>query len=56
MSLNTGVYNDNLCGTKSCSIGYVCVKGLNNPNFGVTNFDNVFNSFLAVFQCITLEG
>ena len=27
-----------------------------NPNYGVTNFDNLFYSLLAVFQCVTLEG
>ena len=25
-------------------------------NFGLTNFDNIFNAFLTIFQCITLEG
>ena len=25
-------------------------------NYGLTNFDNIFNAFLTIFQCITLEG
>ena len=27
-----------------------------NPNFGVTNFDNILYALLAVFQSVTLEG
>lgn len=27
-----------------------------NPNYGVTNFDIITYSFLAVFQSVTLEG
>lgn len=27
-----------------------------NPNFGVTSFDNIFSSFLTVFQCVSTEG
>lgn len=27
-----------------------------NPNFGVTNFDDLMSSFLMVFQVTTLEG
>lgn len=27
-----------------------------NPNFGVTSFDNILSAWLTVFQCITLEG
>ena len=38
--------------------GYgTCRKVLHStPNDGITSFDNVFKSMLAVFQCITLEG
>jgi len=25
-------------------------------NYGLSNFDNIFNAFLTIFQCITLEG
>lgn len=27
-----------------------------NPNFGSTNFDNIFYAFLLIFQTVTLEG
>lgn len=43
-------------GSQSCPDHYLCGKGLANPNFGVTNFDTIFYSFLMVFQCVTLEG
>lgn len=35
---------------------YVCCKGWEGPNFGITNFDNFGLAMLTVFQCITLEG
>ena len=44
-----------ICGT-SCSVGYFCGKQTLNPNYDVTNFDNIFWALLNVFQCITLEG
>jgi hypothetical protein len=40
----------------ACPGGYYCGKSNENPNFGVTNFDNVLYSFMAVFQSVTLEG
>ena len=39
-----------------CSPLKECVEGLENPNYGVTNFDNIFYSMLIVFQVVTLEG
>lgn len=46
-----------LCGAEGkCPEGYFCGKQNANPNFGVTNFDNLMFSLLVVFQCITLEG
>lgn len=35
---------------------YFCGKMLDNPNYGVTNFDNFFASALVVWQVITMEG
>jgi len=29
---------------------------ISNLNYGLTNFDNIFTSFLSVFQCTSLEG
>ncbi|KRX08852.1 hypothetical protein PPERSA_08956 [Pseudocohnilembus persalinus] len=48
--------DDLICGIKQCPEGYVCGKMIANPNFGVTNFDNLAYSFLMVFQCVTMEG
>lgn len=46
-----------LCGgAVTCPGGYFCGKTNENPNYGVTNFDNVFYSLLVVFQSVTLEG
>lgn len=35
---------------------YICGKMIDNPNSGVTNFDNFASAYLQVFQIITLEG
>ena len=43
-------------GTVDCPGGFMCGKQLYNPDFGVTNFDNVMNAFLMVFQVTTMEG
>lgn len=45
-----------LCGYADCPDGYICGKMLENPDYGVTNFDNILSSFMMVFQCVTLEG
>ena len=38
-----------------CPAGQMCLKG-QNPNYGITHFDNIGYAWLAIFQCITLEG
>ena len=46
-----------LCGgATTCPTGYHCGKKTLNPNYDVTNFDNIFWALLNVFQCVTLEG
>jgi len=45
-----------LCGGIECPGGYFCGRTNSNPNYGVTNFDNVMYSLLCVFQSVTLEG
>lgn len=39
-----------------CPSGFLCGKMFSNPNWGVTNFDNIGSSLLMVFQVTTLEG
>ena len=57
LNIATGyVDNDAICGSHTCPEGQVCVDFLGNPNFGNTNFDNIFSAFLTVFQTVTLEG
>ena len=61
MHIETGIIHPEevICGGRElCDDypGYYCGKANDNPNFGVTNFDNILYSLLAVFQCITLEG
>ena len=58
MDLESGVISDDgfVCGAESCGLGEECVQGLNNPNYGVTHFDNIFVSLVTIFQIITLEG
>ena len=47
-----------ICGSSlmQCPEGYFCGKQDVNPNYEVTNFDNIFWALLVIFQCITLEG
>lgn len=41
--------DDIVCGNKKCPEGFICGKMIENPNWGVTNFDNLSYSFLMVF-------
>eukprot|EP00755_Sulcionema_specki_P002765 Sspe_Gene.27001::Locus_11437_Transcript_3_5_Confidence_0.286_Length_6396::g.27001::m.27001 len=41
---------------RPCDHGYTCVDTGSNPNNGFTNFDHVGYAFLAIFQCLTMEG
>lgn len=45
-----------ICTDGDCPTGFYCGKLTLNPNYDVTNFDNIFWALLNVFQCITLEG
>ena len=54
---STGEIDQNtVCGSHGCPEGAICVNYMSNPNFGATNFDNIFSALLTVFQCVTLEG
>ena len=46
---------DDDCARQTSSNLYTCQLA-KNPNYGVTNFDNIFYSTLQVFIIITLEG
>ena len=56
LDMESGVLWDEVCGNRKCVGNSECVKGLDNPNWGVTNFDNIFSALIAVFKCVTLEG
>lgn len=43
-------------GYQGCPDGYFCGKTNSNPNYEQTNFDNIFYSFITVYQCVSLEG
>ena len=40
------VESERICGYKKCDEGFACGKIIANPNYGVTNFDNILSSFL----------
>ena len=42
-------------GGRLCPEGQICMP-YENPNFGITSFDNFLWSVNTIFQCITLEG
>lgn len=60
----TGILNEDrefLCpltasNSFSCPEDQFCAASAENPNFGVTGFDNIFQAFLTVIQCVSLEG
>eukprot|EP00939_MAST-03C_sp_MAST-3C-sp1_P002275 g2275.t1 len=43
-------------GSFTCDAERFCGYNIENPNGGVTSFDNIFVAFLTIFQAITLEG
>jgi hypothetical protein len=48
--------SDDLWGAREWQPGYFWGKTNENPNYGITNFDNIFFSLLVIFQWVTLEG
>lgn len=50
------VSKDALCGNVQCGEDQICGKLLENPNFGLMNFDDIFYSFLNVFQIVTMDN
>jgi len=51
VNIDTGIphFSDEFCGALSCPEGFFCGKVNANPNFGASNFDNIFYALLAVF-------
>jgi hypothetical protein len=53
MSIQTGTLHDDdiICGSSKsiCPGGFYCGKANDNPNYGVTSFDNLLYSMLVVF-------
>ncbi|XP_076348335.1 voltage-dependent calcium channel type A subunit alpha-1-like [Tachypleus tridentatus] len=44
-------------GAHTCDLQLAaCKEEWKGPNFGISNFDNIFFAMLTVFQCITQEG
>jgi hypothetical protein len=57
MEILTGNLTDIMCSTGStCAGGLICAKGIESPNFSITNFDTFIWSMLSVFRTLTLEG
>lgn len=57
IELATGHVTDLMCVNGNvCSDGFVCGRGINNPNFSIQNFDTFLWSMLSVFQTLTMEG
>ena len=48
----TGLIYDHetLCGNIVCPENFICLKILNNPDEGLTNYDNILNSSLQVYN------
>ena len=48
--------DDTLCGNLACESDQICSKLIHNPNSDIMNFDNIFYSFLNVFQIVTVDN
>lgn len=48
-TLGIVINKNKICGYDKCPEDYACGKIMENPNYGVTNFDNILSSFLQVF-------
>jgi len=56
-NIETGIFDEELiCGSATCPDGYECANSGANPNYGVTNFDDIFSSLFVVFTAVTQEG
>ena len=58
MEITTGIFEPSgiNCGAYKCVEGFECAYTGENPNFGVTGYDNILISLITTFQTITLEG
>lgn len=55
MTESEGIHHGGgVCGT--CSTGFICGKTMENPVFGLINFDTFLQSLLQVFITTTMEG
>lgn len=55
-NVSSGIVDDTRnCGSHTCG-GRDCLNYISNPNYGSTNFDDVFSGLLTAFQCVTLES
>ena len=50
------IFTEEFCGNKNCNIPYICIKTINNPDLGLTNFDNIFFAFLQNIRIITFDN
>ena len=50
------ISDDALCGNVLCGADQICSKLLTTPNSDIMNFDNIFYSFLNVFQIVTVDN
>ena len=57
MNITTGHYWQQLsCGAALCPLNHECVKSLNNPDSGVTNYDNILFGLLQTLRLITMDN
>lgn len=40
----------------ACEPGWWCVDTGENPNYGITSFDNILAAWLTIFQCVTMTN
>lgn len=56
LEIASGFLTDQSCGNSICGESFVCTSSLDNPDYGVTNFDNILYGALQILRIITLDN
>lgn len=56
LEITSGFLSDQSCGNSICDSSFVCTRSLDNPDYGITNFDNILYGALQILRIITLDN
>ena len=52
----SGIFTNDLCGNINCQKNLICIKSLQNPDNGVSSFDEIGFGIMNVVRIVTLDG